>query len=48
MLKTPGGKSASAMHSASRPEHTAVEGAGVQTTQLPHASAGASTSAGIV
>ena len=48
MLKTPGGRSASAMHSASSPEHTAVEGAGVHTTVLPHASAGASTSAGIV
>ena len=48
MLKTPGGRSASATHSASTPEQTAVEGAGVQTTQLPHASAGASTSAGIV
>ena len=48
MLKTPGGRSASATHSASRPEQTAVEGAGVQTTQLPQASAGASTSAGIV
>ena len=47
-LKTPGGKSASAMHSASNPEQTAVEGAGVQTTVFPHASAGASTSAGIV
>ncbi len=47
-LNTPGGKSASATHSASRPEQTAVDGAGVQTTQLPHASAGASTSAGIV
>ena len=47
-LNTPGGRSASATHSASRPEQTAVEGAGVQTTQLPHASAGASTCAGIV
>jgi hypothetical protein len=47
-LKTPGGRSASAMHSASTPEHTAVEGAGVQATVFPHASAGASTSAGIV
>ena len=36
------------MHSARRPEHTAVEGAGVHATVLPHASAGASTSAGIV
>ena len=48
MLKTPCGKSASAMHSASSPEQTAVDGAGVQTTQFPHASAGASTSAGMV
>ena len=47
-LKTPGGRSASATHSASRPEHTDVDGAGVQTTQLPQARAGASTSAGIV
>jgi hypothetical protein len=36
------------MHSASRPEHTAVDGAGVHTTVLPQASAGASTSAGMV
>src|SRR5215207_6351129 len=47
-LKTPGGRSASAMHSASSREQTAVEGAGVHTTVLPQASAGASTSAGIV
>src|SRR3954469_13060143 len=47
-LKTPGGRSASATHSASTPEHTAVEGAGVHTTVLPQASAGASTSAGMV
>jgi hypothetical protein len=40
--------SASATHSASTPEHTAVDDAGVQTTVQPHASAGASTSAGIV
>ena len=47
-LKTPGGRSASATHSASRPEQTAVLGAGVHTTVLPHASAGATISAGIV
>ena len=47
-LKTPGGRSASTTHSASTPEQTAVDGAGVHTTQLPQASAGASTSAGIV
>ena len=47
-LNTPGGRSASAKHSASRPEHTLVLGAGVQTTVLPTASAGATISAGIV
>jgi len=31
-----------------RDAHTAVDGAGVQTTVLPHASAGAMSSAGIV
>jgi hypothetical protein len=36
------------MHSASSPEQTAVLGAGFQTTVLPAASAGASSSAGIV
>ena len=45
---TPGGNSASTMHSASLTEHTAVEDAGVQTTVLPAASAGAISSAGIV
>src|SRR4051794_15582507 len=47
-LKTPVGSSASATHCASRPEQTAVLGAGVQTTVLPAASAGAAISAGIV
>ena len=47
-LNTPGGKSASATQSARTPEHTAVDGAGVHTTAQPQASAGASTSAGIV
>ena len=47
-LKTPGGRSASATHSASSPEQTAVLGAGVHTTVLPTASAGATISAGIV
>ena len=36
------------MHSASATAHTAVDGAGVHTTALPHASAGAISSAGIV
>ena len=36
------------MHSASATAHTAVVGAGVHTTVLPQASAGASSSAGIV
>ena len=47
-LTTPGGRSASAMHSASATAQTAVVGAGVQTTVLPAAIAGASSSAGIV
>jgi hypothetical protein len=47
-LNTPGGTSASATHSASSPEQTAVEGAGVHTTVFPTASAGATISAGIV
>ena len=47
-LNTPAGRSASATHSASRAEQTAVEGAGVHTTVLPHASAGAISSAGMV
>ena len=36
------------MHSASATAHTEVVGAGVHTTVLPQASAGASSSAGIV
>src|SRR4051812_22066694 len=47
-LKTPGGRSASATHSARSPEHTAVLAAGVHTTVFPAARAGATTSAGIV
>ena len=47
-LKTPGGRSASATHSASAIAATEVLGAGVQTTALPQASAGAISSAGIV
>ncbi len=47
-LKTPGGRSASAMQRASSTAHTDVEGAGVHTTALPQASAGATSSAGIV
>ncbi len=47
-LNTPGGRSASTMQRASDWAQTAVEGAGVQTTVLPAASAGASSSAGIV
>ena len=47
-LKTPGGRSASATHSASAIPATAVVEAGVQTTVLPAASAGAISSAGIV
>src|SRR5436305_10943390 len=47
-LNTPAGRSASATHSARATAHSAVEGAGVQTTVLPQASAGAISSAGIV
>ena len=47
-LNTPAGRSASAMQRASATAHTAVEGAGVQPTALPQASAGAISSAGIV
>ena len=47
-LKTPGGRSASATHSASAIPATAVVDAGVQTTVLPEASAGAISSAGMV
>ncbi len=47
-LNTPGGRSASATQRASSIAHSAVVGAGVQTTALPHASAGAMSSAGIV
>ena len=47
-LNTPGGRSASATHEASTPEHAAVLDAGVHTTVLPAASAGATISAGIV
>ena len=47
-LNTPGGMSASAMQRASATAQTAVEGAGVHTTVLPQASAGAISSAGIV
>ena len=47
-LKTPGGRSASATHAASAAPQTAVVDAGVQTTVLPEASAGAISSAGIV
>ena len=47
-LNTPGGRSASAMQRASSTAHTEVDGAGVQTTALPQASAGATSSAGIV
>ena len=45
---TPAGSSASTMHSASFTAQIAVEEAGVQTTALPAASAGAISSAGIV
>src|SRR3984957_21180669 len=48
MLNTPGGRSASTMHCASTNADRAVVGAGVHTTALPHASAGATSSAGIV
>ena len=47
-LNTPGGRSASATHEASTPEHTAVLDAGVHATVFPAASAGATISAGIV
>ena len=47
-LKTPGGRSASTTHSARAIAATAVDEAGVQTTVLPEASAGAISSAGIV
>ena len=47
-MNTPGGRSASATHSAKSPEQTAVVGAGAHTTVLPTASAGATISAGIV
>ena len=47
-LKTPGGRSASTTHSASAVAQTAVVDAGVHTTVLPDASAGAISSAGIV
>src|SRR5204863_9993375 len=47
-LKTPDGRSASTTHSASATAATAVDDAGVQTTVLPEASAGAISSAGIV
>ena len=48
MLKTPAGSSASTTHSASLTAQIAVERAGVQTTAFPAASAGASSSDGIV
>ncbi len=48
MLKTPAGSPASTTHSASFTEHTAVVEAGDQTTALPAASAGATSSDGIV
>src|ERR671933_3097228 len=47
-LKTPRGRSAATMHSASATAETDVVGAGTQTTAFPEASAGASASAGIV
>ena len=47
-LKTPGGRFASTTHSASATAATAVVDAGVHTTVLPEASAGAISSAGIV
>ena len=47
-LKTPGGRSASATHSARAMPATAVVDAGVHTTAFPQASAGAISSAGIV
>jgi hypothetical protein len=48
MLKSPDGKPASTMHSASFTAQTDVEEAGPQTIALPQASAGAINSAGIV
>ena len=48
MLKTPGGRSASAIASAITAEQSEVEDAGFQTTALPAANAGATTSAAIV
>ena len=47
-FSAPGGKSASAMHSISATEITLVEDAGVHTTVLPAARAGAISSAAIV
>src|SRR2546425_5399007 len=47
-LAAPAGKSPSAMHSISATEITLVDDAGVQTTVLPAASAGAMSSAAIV
>jgi hypothetical protein len=47
-LSTPGGRSASARQPARATADTAVDGAGVQTTVFPLASAGAMSSAGIV
>ena len=47
-LKTPRGRSASTTQRASSIAATAVDDAGVQTTVLPEASAGAISSAGIV
>src|SRR5215831_4608422 len=47
-LKTPEGRSASAMISVSSAQHAVVLGAGTQTTVLPAASAGAKISAPIV
>ena len=46
--KTPAGSSASTTHSASFTAQIEVDEAGAQTTALPAASAGASSSAGIV
>ncbi len=47
-LNTPSGPSASAMQRVRATAQTAVDGAGVHTTVLPHASAGAISSAGMV
>ena len=47
-LKTPGGRSASAMHEARTVAQTEVEDAGFQTTVFPAPRAGAMISAGIV